>query len=110
MITFPQTKWNHNGSLLAVAGSQSAGDKDVNLVQFYNSSGNLVRTLKVPGKHLTSVSWEGGEYLLNFCLSNYVQSIFKEKFSILSCNFLLIRNRICFSLNDHMPPPKVPCV
>ena len=55
-----EVRWNHNGSLLAVAGSQSTVEKEINLVKFYNPNGHMVRQLKVPGKKLSSVSWEGG--------------------------------------------------
>ncbi|KAI9193226.1 uncharacterized protein BJ171DRAFT_588781 [Polychytrium aggregatum] len=56
-------KWNNNGSILAVAGVQHArsaqGDeKEVSVVHFYDSHGQYVRSLKVPGKRITSLSWE----------------------------------------------------
>ena len=44
-------QWNHDGSILAVAGQMfvpGAGEKDSNVVQFYNSYGEHLRTLKVP--------------------------------------------------------------
>lgn len=38
-----QLAWNHNGSVLAVAGSQKAigQDKEVNVVQFYGPYGEV---------------------------------------------------------------------
>lgn len=38
-----QIAWNHNGSVMAVAGSQKAlgQDKDVNVVQFYGPYGEV---------------------------------------------------------------------
>ena len=38
-----KTQWNHNGSVLAVAGSQKAAvqDKDINVVQFYTPFGEV---------------------------------------------------------------------
>ncbi|XP_054833887.1 WD repeat-containing protein 35 [Eublepharis macularius] len=55
-------QWNHCGNVLAVAGFQkiAAQDKDVNLVQFYTPFGEHLRTLRVPGKQMSSLSWEGG--------------------------------------------------
>ncbi|XP_048354934.1 WD repeat-containing protein 35 isoform X1 [Sphaerodactylus townsendi] len=55
-------QWNHCGNVLAVAGFQklAAQDKDVNLVQFYTPFGDHLRTLRVPGKEMSSLSWEGG--------------------------------------------------
>jgi len=32
-------QWNHDGSVLAIAGTQAAGDKEINLVQFYTPWG-----------------------------------------------------------------------
>ncbi len=52
-------QWNHDGSILAVAGTMSVsggaggGDKDSNVVQFYNPQGDHLRTLKVPGKQIS---------------------------------------------------------
>ncbi|XP_063088248.1 WD repeat-containing protein 35 isoform X3 [Cavia porcellus] len=55
-------QWNHVGSVLAVAGSQKVvtQDKDVNIVQFYTPFGEYLGTLKVPGKQMSALSWEGG--------------------------------------------------
>ena len=41
-----QIAWNHNGSVMAVAGSQKAigQDKDVNVVQFYGPFGEVCNT------------------------------------------------------------------
>ena len=38
-----KAQWNHNGSVLAVAGSQKAvgQDKDINVVQFYTPFGEV---------------------------------------------------------------------
>ena len=40
-MTIVEVQWNHNGSLLAVAGSNVAPLKTTNLVEFYNSHGML---------------------------------------------------------------------
>ncbi len=38
-----QAQWNHNGSVMAVAGTQKAAgqDKDINVVQFYTPFGEV---------------------------------------------------------------------
>ncbi|XP_062523342.1 WD repeat-containing protein 35-like [Corticium candelabrum] len=64
--------WNHCGSVLAVAGSQSSpglpeSTKECNVVQFYTPTGEHLRTLKVPGKQMHCCSWEGGS--LRICLA-----------------------------------------
>lgn len=33
--------WNHNGSILAISGKQFADEKEINLVQFYNPTGEV---------------------------------------------------------------------
>ncbi|KAJ3015471.1 WD repeat-containing protein 35 [Thoreauomyces humboldtii] len=56
-------KWNNNGSILAVSGVQyirsTQGDeKEISVVQFFAPQGYFLRSLKVPGKRITSLSWE----------------------------------------------------
>ncbi|CAH1774582.1 unnamed protein product [Owenia fusiformis] len=66
--------WNHVGAVLAVAGSQktSNSDKDVNVVQFYTPFGEHLRTLKVPGKHMYSCSWEGGSLRIALAVDSFI--------------------------------------
>lgn len=53
--------WNTFGSLLAISGFlMNVDKKDSNVVCFYSAFGELMRTLKVPGKEVSSCSWEGG--------------------------------------------------
>jgi len=55
-------RWNPGGSTLAIAGMQTsnaAGEKDAGVVQFYAPTGQHLRTLRVPGTSLRSISWEG---------------------------------------------------
>ncbi|KAJ8290228.1 hypothetical protein GJAV_G00010260 [Gymnothorax javanicus] len=67
-------QWNQSGSVLAVAGSQRAVsvDKDVNVVQFYTPFGEHLRTLKVPGKQMTAVSWEGGGLRIGLAVDSFI--------------------------------------
>ncbi|XP_050408389.2 WD repeat-containing protein 35 [Patella vulgata] len=69
-----QIQWNHTGSVLAIAGSQGAvgQDKEVNVVQFYTPFGEHLRTLKVPGKHMTACSWEGGSLRIALAVDSFV--------------------------------------
>lgn len=34
--------WNHNGSLIAVAGRQEEDDRESNVVQFYSPFGDVI--------------------------------------------------------------------
>ncbi|XP_066559744.1 WD repeat-containing protein 35 isoform X2 [Amia ocellicauda] len=67
-------QWNRCGSVLAVAGSQRAvsQDKDVNVVQFYTPFGEHLRTLKVPGKQMTAVSWEGAGLRIGLAVDSFI--------------------------------------
>ncbi|XP_047144990.1 WD repeat-containing protein 35 isoform X1 [Hydra vulgaris] len=65
-------KWCHNGSMFAVAGSVANQDKDVNCVQFYTPFGEHLRTLKVPGKDLTSLTWEGGSLRIALTVDTFI--------------------------------------
>ena len=42
-MSIMSAQWNHMGAVLAIAGTQRAaqGDKDVNVVQFYNPFGEV---------------------------------------------------------------------
>eukprot|EP00794_Sanderia_malayensis_P012081 gene12081-13325_t len=67
-------KWNHCGSVLAIGGSQKVvnQEKEVNIVQFYTPSGEHLRTLKVPGKDLKSLSWEGGSLRISLAVDSFI--------------------------------------
>ncbi|KAF7657555.1 hypothetical protein LDENG_00025340 [Lucifuga dentata] len=67
-------QWNHCGSVLAVAGSLRASnlDKEFNVVQFYTPFGEHLRTLKVPGKQMTGVAWEGGGLRIGLAVDSYI--------------------------------------
>ncbi|XP_075454543.1 WD repeat-containing protein 35 isoform X2 [Ascaphus truei] len=67
-------QWNHCGSVLAVAGTQKIliQDKEVNIVQFYTPFGEHLRTLKVPGKQMAAVSWEGGGLRIGLAVDSFI--------------------------------------
>jgi WD repeat-containing protein 35 len=69
-------QWNHDGRILAVAGTVSimtAGpDKDSNVVQFYSPLGQHLRTLKVPGKQITACAWEGSSLRIALAVDSFI--------------------------------------
>ncbi|XP_031790055.1 WD repeat-containing protein 35 isoform X2 [Piliocolobus tephrosceles] len=67
-------QWNHMGSVLAVAGFQKVAtqDKDVNIVQFYTPFGEHLGTLKVPGKEISALSWEGGGLKIALAVDSFI--------------------------------------
>ncbi|XP_023129975.2 WD repeat-containing protein 35 isoform X1 [Amphiprion ocellaris] len=67
-------QWNHCGSVLAVAGSLRASnmEKEFNVVQFYTPFGEHLRTLKVPGKQMSGVAWEGGGLRISLAVDSYI--------------------------------------
>lgn len=68
-----QVRWNNDGSVLALAGSQTdagtrgSGGAEVNVVQFYDPFGRHLRSLRVPGSRIESLAWEGSG--LRICLA-----------------------------------------
>lgn len=65
--------WNQTGSVLAVAGSETTESGDsVNAVQFFNPFGDHLRTLKVPGNNIRSLSWEGGGLRLTMAVDHFI--------------------------------------
>lgn len=52
--------WNENGTILGVCGMKNVvGEKENNQVMFFSAYGQHLRTLKIPGREITSLSWEG---------------------------------------------------
>uniref|UniRef100_A0A3Q2XUY4 WD repeat-containing protein 35 n=1 Tax=Hippocampus comes TaxID=109280 RepID=A0A3Q2XUY4_HIPCM len=74
MMNVVSIQWNHCGSVLAVAGSLRAlnSDVEINVVQFYTPFGEHLRTLKVPGKEMTGVAWEGGGLRISLAVDSYI--------------------------------------
>jgi WD repeat-containing protein 35 len=63
-LQLTQCRWNHNGSVLALAGTArtklSNGEtRDISMVQFYLPTGQHLNQLKVPGSGISALSWEG---------------------------------------------------
>lgn len=72
-----QCKWNTRGSVLAIAGTRRApggrGEgRDMTVVQFYDPNGTYLRTLKVPGSGINSLSWEGGGLRIALAVDAYI--------------------------------------
>mmetsp|Transcript_38234 Transcript_38234/g.108060 ORF Transcript_38234/g.108060 Transcript_38234/m.108060 type:complete len:1242 (+) Transcript_38234:70-3795(+) len=70
-------KWNTNGSVLGVAGSQcmtsSSGEsRETCMVQFYSYDGQHLRTLRVPGTNIAALSWEGGGLRVALAVDSFV--------------------------------------
>lgn len=63
-LQLTQCRWNHNGSVLALAGTArtktSSGEtREISMVQFYLPTGQHLNQLKVPGAGISALSWEG---------------------------------------------------
>ncbi|KAJ3204127.1 WD repeat-containing protein 35, partial [Entophlyctis luteolus] len=76
-MRFLNIKWNSYGSILAVSGVQFARssqgeEKEVSVVQFYDPFGQYMRSLKVPGKKITSLSWENGGLRLALAVDSFI--------------------------------------
>lgn len=69
--------WNTFGSVLAIAGTKintllNGDQKETQMVQFYSPFGKHLRTLKVPGSGIASLSWEGGSLRLALAVDNFI--------------------------------------
>ncbi|KAI8828138.1 hypothetical protein BJ741DRAFT_627188 [Chytriomyces cf. hyalinus JEL632] len=76
-MRFLNLKWNNYGSILAVSGIQFARssqgeEKEVSVVQFYDPFGQYLRSLKVPGKKITSLSWEHGGLRIALAVDSFI--------------------------------------
>ncbi|KAJ3028245.1 UNVERIFIED_CONTAM: WD repeat-containing protein 35 [Siphonaria sp. JEL0065] len=76
-MRFLNVKWNNFGSVLAVSGIQFARssqgeEKEVSVVQFYDPFGQYLRSLKVPGKRITSLSWEHGGLRIALAVESFI--------------------------------------
>ncbi|KAI8616049.1 WD repeat-containing protein 35 [Chytriomyces sp. MP71] len=76
-MRFLNVKWNNYGSVLAVSGIQFARssqgeEKEVSVVQFYDPFGQYLRSLKVPGKKITSLSWEHGGLRIALAVDSFI--------------------------------------
>ncbi|KAA0156222.1 hypothetical protein FNF29_01012 [Cafeteria roenbergensis] len=59
-MTLTTAKWNPQGTVLAVAGANTSGaGSGTPYVQFYDSRGRHLRNLKLPGRGVRSLTWEG---------------------------------------------------
>ncbi|TNM95918.1 hypothetical protein fugu_017001 [Takifugu bimaculatus] len=67
-------QWNHCGSVLAVAGSLKTSnlETEINVVHFYTPFGEHLRTLKVPGKQMTGIAWEGAGLRIALAVDSYL--------------------------------------
>lgn len=54
------SSWNESGTILGVCGMKnSSSEKENNQVIFFSAYGQHLRTLKIPGREITALSWEG---------------------------------------------------
>lgn len=70
-------EWNINGSLIALCGIQviknSQGEeKETCAVQLWSPYGELIKSLKVPGKKISSLSWESSGIRLAFAVDTFI--------------------------------------
>lgn len=63
--------WNHDGTILAICGMKDSLP-DANQVMFYNPHGTHLRTLKVPGREITSLSWEGKSLRIALAVDSFI--------------------------------------
>ena len=77
MMRLTHCSWNANGTVLALAGVQTAktpsGDtRSISMVQFYDPYGDNLRSLKVPGPGITNIAWEGNGLRLALAVDAFI--------------------------------------
>ena len=70
-------KWNHNGSVLAISGTQFTAtpqgeEKELATVQLYDPFGTHLRSLKIPNKAITSMAWSSDGLRMAFACDSFV--------------------------------------
>ena len=91
-LKYIKLSWNNNGSILAASGVQYAKssqgeEKEVCVIQFYDSFGQVsvaiyisiynsfikyLRSLKVPGKRVNSISWEHNGLRIALAVDSFI--------------------------------------
>lgn len=90
-----ECKWNHDGTILAICGMKmSTSERDSNMVIFYSPYGVVcslklitssnywtlidcfftqhLRTLKMPGREITALTWEGRSLRIAFAIDSFI--------------------------------------
>ncbi|XP_026679019.1 WD repeat-containing protein 35, partial [Diaphorina citri] len=67
-------EWNEDGTIVAVAGTTKLqGDtKQSNVVQFFSSQGEHIRSLKLPGSELSSCAWGPGSLRIALSIDSFI--------------------------------------
>lgn len=63
--------WNHDGTILAVCGTVE-NVTEGNQVMFFGPTGTHLRTLKLPGKEITALSWEGRSLRIALSVDSFI--------------------------------------
>ncbi|XP_014288387.1 WD repeat-containing protein 35 [Halyomorpha halys] len=73
-ISAVNCSWNHNGNILAIVGSSVFPDdnKETNVVVFYSLYGEHIRTMKLPGRVITTVVWEGTSLRIALAVDSFI--------------------------------------
>jgi WD repeat-containing protein 35 len=65
-------RWDNTGTILAVTGSQTIKDRTVNMVRFFDSQGQHLRNIRIPGESVSSIAWEGPGLRLSLVVDSYI--------------------------------------
>lgn len=70
-------KWDSSGAVLAVTGAQKSSrgtgeNKTVNVIKFYDAYGRFLRSIRIPGDSLTSMTWEGSGLRLAVAVDSHI--------------------------------------
>ena len=76
-MTSMNMKWNHNGSILAISGIQllrgkDGEEKETCVLQFWTPFGDLLRSIKLPGKKISCITWENNGLRVAAAVDSFV--------------------------------------
>eukprot|EP01147_Barroeca_monosierra_P005562 gene5562-8932_t len=74
LMTLVAARWNNNGNVLAVAGKhlQEGTNRAACVIQFYTPLGEHLRSLKLPGSNITSLTWDSDGLRLSATVDHFM--------------------------------------
>jgi WD repeat-containing protein 35 len=80
-MTVKGCRWNPSGTVIAINGvvtqpvsSADGGSqvKQLNLIKFYDRSGNMLRAMRIPGENLEALTWDAGGLRLALAVDSFI--------------------------------------
>ena len=87
LSTINYCRWATKGNLLAIVGTVGGGMQSglsskgestrgststTNIVKFFDGHGRFIRSIRIPGEHISAVTWEGGDLRLALAVDSFI--------------------------------------